>query len=101
MAISIITGVPGTGKTAFVVSLLEEEAKKGRVIFVDNIPGLQVPHFRAGKIADWQKGTWLHIDRYKLTSPAQVMSAKPDEQDPDDDDYGNENWDPNPDVAYT
>lgn len=102
MPITIITGVPGTGKTAFVVSLLEEEAKNGRVIFVDNIPGLQVPHFRAGKVTEWQKGTWLHIDRYKRTAPAQVMSgAKDADQDPEDDDNGNENWEPNPEVVYT
>lgn len=101
MAITIITGVPGTGKTAFVVSLLEEEAKRGRVIFVDNIPGLQIPHFRAGKITEWQKGTWLHIDRYKRTAPAEVMSRQARNDEDGDEDSGNENWEPNPDVLYT
>lgn len=94
MTIRLITGVPGTGKTAFLVSELEKVAATGRKIFVDNIPGLKIEHYRAGKISEWQKGTWLHIDQYKRTKP----SNAPVEPDHDEENDGNENWIPNPDV---
>lgn len=105
MPITIITGVPGTGKTAVVVSFLEEQAKAGRVIF-SNIAGLKVPHYRLGKVTDWQKGTWLHIDRYKRTSPDRVMASAPavapvDDEEVSDIEDANENWEPNPQVFYT
>lgn len=104
MAITLITGVPGTGKTAFVVSELEKIAATGRIIFVDNIPDLKIPHYRAGKITSWQKGTWLHIDTYKRTSAAPVMGAGQNLAAEygdleDDDNFGDESWVPNPDVV--
>ena len=87
MAITLITGVPGTGKTAFLVSELEKIAATGRVIFADNIPGLLIPHYRAGKVTEWQKGTWLHIDQYKRIGPLVAIAngKSPD----DEDDEGN------------
>lgn len=96
MPITLITGVPGTGKTAFLVSELEKIAATGRTIFVDNISGLLIPHYRAGKIQDWQKGTWLHIDQYKRTSPSIVAGTLDDDNDDLD---GNENWIPNSEVV--
>lgn len=103
MPITLITGVPGTGKTAFVVSELEKIVATGRITFVDNIPGLTLEHYRAGKITDWQKGTWLHIDQYKRTGPAIAMSGGKsvpvdDDEDLDDGD-GNENWLPDSEVV--
>lgn len=104
MALILVTGVPGTGKTAFIVSEIEKIAATGRNIFVDNIPGLNIEHYRAGKVTDWQKGTWLHIDQYKRTAPAISMSnarasAIEDEDDHDDDGDGNENWISSPEVV--
>lgn len=95
MSITLITGVPGTGKTAFLVAELEKIAASGRIIFVDNIPGLKVPHYRAGPISNWQGGTWLHIDRYLRTSPSVVPPSK---IDVDIDSDGNENWESVRDV---
>lgn len=93
MAIVLITGVPGTGKTAFLVSELEKIAATGRKVFVDNVPGLKVEHYRAGNILEWQKGTWLHIDQYKRSGlPGSVVSA-------DSSDDGNENWIPRPEIV--
>ena len=40
--ITLITGTPGTGKTAYAVSELEKIS--GKNIFVDGIPELQLPH---------------------------------------------------------
>lgn len=104
MAITLITGVPGTGKTAFLVSELEKIAATGRTIFVDNIPALKIEHYRAGKVTDWQKGTWLHIDRYKRTSsaikpPESVRDDIDDADDTDTDSGGNENWIPADDLV--
>lgn len=93
MAIVLITGVPGTGKTAFVVSELEKIAATGRKIFVDNIPGLKVEHYRAGNVLEWHKGSWLHIDQYKRTAPAVAMACEESSFD------GNENWLPHPGVV--
>lgn len=49
--ITIITGVPGTGKTAYVVSELEKTT--GRNIYVDGIPDLLLPHEPAPAVQDW------------------------------------------------
>jgi len=87
--ITLITGVPGTGKTAFAVSEIEKEIAKGRTVFVDNITDLQLEHYRAGKITDWHCGTWLHIDKYNRTCATAAMQS----------DDGNDNWIPNPDVV--
>lgn len=65
--ITLFTGVPGTGKTAFVVSMLLEEAKRGRKIFVDGIPDLQIPHELCGDVKTWQEGSWLKINHYDPT----------------------------------
>lgn len=70
--ITLITGVPGTGKTAFVVSELEKIAASGRVIFT-NIRALKLPHYRLGAVSEWQKGTWLHVDQYIRRSPALAL----------------------------
>lgn len=107
MALTIITGVPGTGKTALLVAELEKIAATGRKIFVDNIPGLTIEHYRAGKVTDWQKGTWLHIDQYKRTAPSLVMGGTggrslqncPVQDQDEDDGDGNENWEPNLEVV--
>lgn len=93
MAIVLITGVPGTGKTAFVVSELEKIAATGRKIFVDNIPDLKVEHYRAGNVLHWHDGDWLHIDNYKRTSPAVALAGD------SEGDSGNENWLPRPEVV--
>lgn len=90
MAIVLITGVPGTGKTAFLVSELEKIAASGRKIFVDNVPGLLVESYRAGNILEWHKGSWLHIDQYKRTAPDIALAGDGD---------GNENWIPHPEVV--
>jgi zona occludens toxin len=42
--ITLITGAPGSGKTAACVNLLTVFGKEGRAIFVDGIPDLKVPH---------------------------------------------------------
>lgn len=40
MAITLVTGVPGTGKTAQVVSMILDAVASGRPVFVDGVKGL-------------------------------------------------------------
>lgn len=49
--ITLITGTPGTGKTAYVVSELEKIT--GKNIYVDGIPDLVLPHEVAPPVSEW------------------------------------------------
>lgn len=91
MSITLVTGVPGTGKTAQVVSMILEAVASGRPVFVDGVKGLHntTPFYRCGKLTEWQLGTWLQIDQYIATDGT-------DAQHEDDD--GAANWQENPDV---
>lgn len=52
--ITLITGIPGMGKTALLVSLLMEyEAKAERPIFVMGIPDLKLEHIVAPPVEEW------------------------------------------------
>lgn len=52
--ITLITGTPGAGKTAYVVSMLELELKRAwRPVFVMGIPELKLDHEVAPPVADW------------------------------------------------
>ena len=64
MTMVLFTGVPGTGKTAFIVNKLIDEAAKGRKIYCSGIPELQVMHEVCGDMLTWQKGDWLKINHY-------------------------------------
>lgn len=50
--ITLITGEPGSGKTAFVVDLISKEVGK-RLIYVDGIKELKIEHFPVPHIDDW------------------------------------------------
>lgn len=50
--ITLITGAPGTGKTAALVKLLEELAQ-GRALFVNGIPDLKINHVALDKPDEW------------------------------------------------
>lgn len=44
MAITLITGVPGTGKTVYAMSMIVQLVKTGRPLYVHGIPNLTIPH---------------------------------------------------------
>jgi zona occludens toxin len=52
MAITLITGVPGSGKTAHALDMMMTEAE-GRPLMVDGIPELTLPHEPAPPLAEW------------------------------------------------
>lgn len=93
MAITLVTGVPGTGKTAYIVKMILDAVATGRPVFVDGVKGLHntTEFYSCGRIIDWQKGTWLHIDQYVRTDGSELLDA---------DDDGSANWQGNPDVFY-
>lgn len=77
--ITIITGTPGAGKTALAVDMLTEV--KGRPVFVDGIPELQIPHeVCEGK--DWPSlpdGSLIVIDEaQRVFRPRSTGSAVPE-----------------------
>lgn len=55
--LTLITGSPGAGKTALVVSMLREfvEANPGRPVLVMGIPELQVPHELVPPVEQWTR----------------------------------------------
>lgn len=42
--INLITGVPGSGKSAYALTLMLKEIEQGRPLFVHGIPNLKIPH---------------------------------------------------------
>lgn len=62
--ITIISGVPGTGKTSLIVEMMMEELKAGRQIFTIGIPKLLLNVKEGGDPHTWQDGDWLKIDRF-------------------------------------
>jgi len=42
--INLITGVPGSGKTAYSLVFMRQQTKEGRPLFVHGIPDLKIPH---------------------------------------------------------
>lgn len=62
--ITIISGTPGSGKTALIVDMMMDELKRGRKIFTIGIPKLLLNVHEGGDSHEWQEGTWLKIDKY-------------------------------------
>lgn len=62
--ITIISGTPGSGKTALIVDMMMDELKLGRKIFTIGIPKLLLGVHEGGDSHTWQDGTWLQIDSY-------------------------------------
>lgn len=42
--INLISGVPGSGKTAYALDFMLQQSKEGRKLFVHGIPQLKIPH---------------------------------------------------------
>ena len=95
--ITLITGVPGSGKTAHIVEMILAELQQQRRIYVRGIPALCAQHVipdpdapngeivfaceEAGNPLTWQRGTWLNIDTYE---PSELSSDEFDLAEEDD-----------------
>lgn len=82
--ITLITGVPGAGKTLYAVDqILQPEAKAGRKLFVDGIPDLLITHEPAPDPLEWPKwapeGAHIVIDEVqRVWRPEAAGRAIPD-----------------------
>lgn len=81
--ITLITGVPGAGKTLYAVDqILQPEAKAGRQLYVDGIPDLLVTHEPAPDPLDWPswapQGAHIVIDEVqRIWRPESAGKAVP------------------------
>lgn len=82
--ITLITGVPGAGKTLYAVDqILQPEAKAGRQLFVDGIPELLIAHEPAPNPLEWPtwapEGAHIVIDEVqRIWRPEAAGRAIPD-----------------------
>jgi len=54
MSVVIVTGQPGSGKTALTVDMIANDPQfKGRPLFVMGIPDLKVPHITCPPVDEW------------------------------------------------
>lgn len=64
-SITLITGLPGSGKTLRAVKFCKEAVDRGEVLFVSNLNGLKLPHIPFEDPRQWRelpKGAVLVID---------------------------------------
>ena len=56
MPITLVTGLPGHGKTLYTLARWKPEAEKaGRPVFHNNIPGLTIPSWQTWEVKEWEK----------------------------------------------
>lgn len=85
MAITLITGTPGSGKTLYAVWLMEKLHKSGRRLVVDGIKDLALEHELVDEpwIRDWwgrcQAEDIIVVDEVQRIWPPQSVSVKPTE----------------------
>jgi len=82
MAITLITGLPGHGKTLYTLARWKPEAEKeGRPVFHNNIPGLAIPAWRPWDVEKWQDlppGAILIVDEAQFAFPVTGRGQTPD-----------------------
>src|SRR4249919_828308 len=64
-SITLLTGLPGSGKTQRMVKFLKEAHERGELLFVSNLNGLKLPHSVCTNPRDWRSlpaGSILVVD---------------------------------------
>lgn len=79
MPITLITGLPGHGKTLYALSRYKDEAAKaGRPVFHNDIKGLKIPGWQPWKLEDWQNlpaGAIMVVDEAQFSFPTRGRGA--------------------------
>jgi len=79
MPITLITGLPGHGKTLYALSRYREEAAKAnRPVFHNDIKGLNIPNWHSWKLEEWQNlpaGAIMVVDEAQFSFPTRGRGA--------------------------
>jgi zona occludens toxin len=79
MPITLITGLPGHGKTLYALARWKDEAvKNGRPVFHNGIKGLNIPGWQEWKLEEWQQlpaGAIMVVDEAQFSFPTRGRGA--------------------------
>lgn len=79
MPITLVTGLPGHGKTLYTIARFKDEAAKAsRPVFHNDIKGLNIPGWQAWKLEDWQNlpaGAIMVVDEAQFSFPTRGRGA--------------------------
>lgn len=84
MAITLVTGLPGAGKTLYSLFRWKREAESStppRKVFHNNIPGLAIPGWEPFEVEKWQEcppGSILVIDEAQFAFPVTGRGQTPE-----------------------
>lgn len=82
MPITLVTGLPGHGKTLYTLARFKPEAEKaGRPVFHNAIPGLAIPGWQSWDVDKWQDlpaGSLFVIDEAQFAFPVTGRGQTPD-----------------------
>ncbi len=82
MPITLITGLPGHGKTLYTLSRWKDEAEKAsRPVFHNSIKGLNIPNWQEWDVQKWQdlpSGALMIIDECQFSFPQRGRGQPPD-----------------------
>lgn len=81
-SITLITALPGSGKSLRLVQLIDQAIQAGELVHVVNIPGLKLPHLKFEDPRKWQElpaGSLLVVDEAQDFFPSRSgNSVRPD-----------------------
>lgn len=79
MPITLVTGLPGHGKTLYTLARWRDEAKKeNRLVFHNDIKGLKIPGWQTWDVKDWQNlpsGAIMVVDEAQFAFPTRGRGA--------------------------
>lgn len=79
MPITLVTGLPGHGKTLYTLARWKDEAAKAsRPVFHNDIKGLKIAGWQAWKLEDWQNlpaGAIMVVDEAQFSFPTRGRGA--------------------------
>lgn len=82
MPITLVTGLPGHGKTLYTLARFKGEAEKdGRPVFHNNIPGLKIPGWQSWDADKWQDlppNSIMVVDECQFVYPVRGRGTPPD-----------------------